>query len=55
MSILLGQEAFVKILAESRRDSAGDPIAYKRDTFYVSLVSPQVARAELEKRSLNGG
>jgi hypothetical protein len=42
-----GQEAFVKILALGSWDSGGDQGQYKRDTFYVSLVSSQVARAEL--------
>lgn len=50
-----GQEAFVKVLASSSWESGGDTHAYKRDTFYVSLVPPQVARAELEKRPLSGG
>jgi hypothetical protein len=50
-----GQEAFVKVLASSSWESGGDTHAYKRDTFYVSLVPPQVARAELEKRPLTGG
>lgn len=44
-----GQEAFVKILASSSWESGGDTQAYKRDTFYVSLVSPQIARAQFEK------
>ena len=50
-----GQEAFVKILASSSWESGADTQAYKRDTFYVSLVPPQVARVELEKRPLSGG
>lgn len=50
-----GQEAFVKVLASSSWESGGDTHSYKRDTFYVSLVPPQVARAELEKRPLSGG
>jgi hypothetical protein len=42
-----GQEAFVKVLASASWESGGDTSAYKRDTFYVSFVLPQVARAEL--------
>jgi hypothetical protein len=50
-----GQEAFVKILAASDWESGGDTYQYRRDTFYVSLVPPQVARAELANRPLSGG
>ena len=50
-----GQEAFVKILASNSWESGGDTTVYGRETFYVSLVSPQVARAELATRSLVGG
>ena len=46
------QEAYVKILA-------GEWIAgfdsFRRDTFYISLVPPQVARAELAHRRFGGG
>jgi len=42
-----GQEAFVKILALSSWESGGEQATYQRDTFYVSLVSSQVARAEI--------
>jgi hypothetical protein len=42
-----GQEAFVKVLASSSWENGGDMQAYKRDTFYVSLMRPQVARAEM--------
>ncbi len=50
-----GQEAFVKILAQGSWESGGDITAYHRDTFYVSLVPPQVARAELASHPLSGG
>jgi hypothetical protein len=50
-----GQEAYVKILASSSWESGGDTTVYGRETFYVSLVSPQVARAELVKHPLGGG
>jgi hypothetical protein len=50
-----GQEAFVKILALSSWESDGDKTSYHRDTFYVSLVPPQVARAELANHPLGGG
>jgi hypothetical protein len=50
-----GQEAFVKILASVTWDSGGDTMSYQRDTFYVTLVPPQVARAELPSHPLRGG
>ncbi len=50
-----GQEAYVKILASNTWDSGGDVAQYRRDTFYVSLVPPQIARSELPTRPLTGG
>lgn len=50
-----GQEAYVKILALSSWDAGGDKSAYQRDTFYVSLVPPQVARAQLAAHPASGG
>ena len=50
-----GQQAFVKILALSSWESGGDETQYQRDTFYVSLVPPQVAQAELANHPLRGG
>lgn len=51
-----GQEAFVKILALSTWESTGGNLSsFHRDTFYVSLVPPQVARAELATHPLSGG
>ena len=50
-----GQEAFVKILASGSWESGGDTTVYGRDTFYVSLVLPQVARLELANHPLGGG
>ena len=50
-----GQEAFVKILAAPDWEAGGGVNAYRRDTFYVSLVPPQVARAELPAHPLTGG
>jgi hypothetical protein len=47
VDLAAGQEAFVKILALSSWESGGEQTTYQRDTFYVSLVSSQVARAEL--------
>jgi hypothetical protein len=47
VDLAAGQEAFVKILALDSWESGGEQSQYKRDTFYVSLVSSQVARAEL--------
>ena len=50
-----GEEAFVKILSAPDWESGGDISQYRRDTFYVSLVPPQVARAELPAHPLTGG
>jgi hypothetical protein len=50
-----GQEAFVKIMASVSWESGGDQQAYRRDTFYVTLVPPQVARTELPSHPLTGG
>ena len=50
-----GQEAFVKILASNTWESGGDQDVYSRDAFYVTLVQPQLARAELATRPLGGG
>lgn len=49
-----GQEAYVKVLAGDWI-SGGDTTFYKRDTFYISLVPPQVARTELPQHPLRGG
>ena len=50
-----GQEAFVKVLSSSSWESGGDFLAYHRDTFYVSVVPPQIARADVATRPLTGG
>ena len=50
-----GQELFVKILASNTWESGGDTQAYRRDTFYVSIVPPQIARSELPSHPLTGG
>lgn len=51
-----GQEAFVKILASDTWESTGGDISsFRRDTFYVSLVPPQLGRAELANHPLGGG
>jgi Protein of unknown function (DUF2846) len=50
-----GQEAFVKIQASDTWESGSDTDVYKRDTFYVRLMPPQVARIELGTRPLSGG
>lgn len=55
VDLAAGQEAFVKILASSSWESGGTLSAYRRDTFYVSLVPAQVARAELAAHPLSGG
>lgn len=38
-----GQEAFIKVLASASWESDGEQSQYHRDTFYVSLMRPQVA------------
>ena len=50
-----GQEAFVKILAGEWASIPGDLGGFHRDTFYVSLMPPQVARAQLATHPLSGG
>ncbi len=55
VDLAAGQEAYVKILDLSSWDTGGDRNSYQRDTFYVSLVPPQVGRAELANHPLSGG
>jgi hypothetical protein len=50
-----GQQAFVKILATNIWESGGGTESYSRDTFYVTLVPPPVAEAELATRPITGG
>ena len=50
-----GQQAFVKILTSDTWDSGGLGGSFRRDTYYVSLVPPQVAQGELAARPLRGG
>jgi hypothetical protein len=50
-----GQEGFAKILAADQWEGGGDTFQFKRDTFYVSLVPPQIARGELANHPLSGG
>lgn len=50
-----GQQAYAKILAAPNWDSGGDQTMYRRDTFYVTLVAPQVAQTELPSHPLTGG
>ena len=47
VDLAAGQEAVVKILALSSWESGGERATYQRDTFHVSLMLPQVARAEM--------
>src|SRR5262249_41098446 len=42
-----GREVFAKVLAVSDTSSEGAVHAFRRDNFYVWLVSPQVAQAEI--------
>lgn len=45
-----GEVAYVKILSAGSWEAGGDLLSYHRDTFYVSVVPPQIARAELSTR-----
>ena len=45
----------VKILAQASWENGNDIASFQRDTFYVSLVPAQLARADLASRRLNGG
>jgi len=42
-----GQEAFAKLLADNSWVSGGDQTDFHRDTFYISLMPPDVARAQM--------
>lgn len=44
-----GQVIFCKILSLSSWESGGDRHSFKRDTFYVWLMPPQVAQAEIAR------
>jgi hypothetical protein len=55
IDLALGQEAFIKVLVSSSWESSGDVSSYKRDTFYLRLIPPQIARAELPTHPLTGG
>jgi hypothetical protein len=47
VNLAAGQEIYVKILDDPSWVSGGDRTAYQRDTFYVWLMPPQVAQAEM--------
>jgi hypothetical protein len=56
IDLAAGQEAFVKILdTDAWTSTGGDTTAFRRDTFYVSLVPPQIAKGEISGRSLISG
>jgi hypothetical protein len=42
-----GQEAFAKIQTDDSRIAGGDVSEYRRDTFYVWLMAPDLARAQI--------
>jgi hypothetical protein len=50
-----GGEAYVKILSAPNWDSGGGTSMYRRDTFYLSVIPPQIARSELPSHPLTGG
>lgn len=47
LTLAAGQEVFVKVLADTSWISSGDLTDYHRDTFYLAVVPPVVARAQL--------
>ncbi len=47
VNLAAGQEIYVKILDDPTWVSNGDRTSYHRDTFYVWLMPPQVAQAEM--------
>jgi hypothetical protein len=47
IELAAGQEVFVKILGLSSWVSGGDLSNYQRDTFYVWLIPPEVARTQI--------
>lgn len=46
-----GQEVFAKIQTDDTRVAGGDVNEYRRDTYYVWLMPPELARAQLANRS----
>jgi hypothetical protein len=47
VDVLAGQEIYVKVLDDPTWASGGDFNEYHRDTFYVWLMPPQLAKAEM--------
>ena len=55
VDLATGQEAYVKILSLSAwENDSGEFNSYHRDTFYVSLVPPDVARAAIASHPFGG-
>jgi hypothetical protein len=47
VDLVPGQEIFAKIQSDNSWISGGDVNAYQRDTFYVWLMAPDLARAQI--------
>jgi hypothetical protein len=45
-----GQQAYVKILNAPSWESGGDMQSYQRDTYYLRLMPPDLAQAEIAQR-----
>jgi len=42
-----GQEVFAKVLSDNTWASYGDKTAFQRDTYYIWLIQPDLARAQI--------
>jgi len=52
VDLAAGQQAYVKILDDPTWLSGGDKTEFRRDTFYVWLMPPQLAQAEMNMPSM---
>jgi hypothetical protein len=50
VNLAAGQTIYVKILDDPTLMSSGDKTQFQRDTFYTWVVSPNLARAEMNAR-----
>lgn len=55
VDLTAGAELYVKILSAPNWESGGDTSMYRRDTYYLSVIPPQIARSELPSHPLTGG
>jgi hypothetical protein len=49
LTLAPGQQAFVKILQSNTWESGGDNAIFNNDAFYVRLMPPQIAEAEIAR------